>query len=214
MVKVLILLLLPMICLPAVTEAQGRWRAALFETGFGTGPQGFSKASGFSAEVGISGNLRAVVRWSQRSRALCATDGTCPRDSDVVEMGPSIRLGAGSRAVSFANVLFGVHWEEDAYSAEKTPYSSASVSIGVDLRLFPPLTLRIALRHQEVPGSETRRWGKPNARNTGIVVGFGATAFGFASRAVGLPLGLGGSQEGCGTILIWTKPGGGGAPEL
>ena len=171
--RTLLCLVVLAFCLPTSASAQGRWRAGHFETGFGAGPQGLSKAPGLNLEVGVSANFRAVARWSQRTRWACAEDATCPTDSDVVEVGPAIRLGAGDRAVSFANILLGVHWEEEAYSAEKTAYSSASVSVGLDLRLFPPLPLRLAFRHQEVPGSETRRWAKKNARNTGLTVGDG-----------------------------------------
>lgn len=175
--RVVLSILFLMSCFPAGASAQGRWRAALLETGLGIGPQGGSVALGVNAEVGVSNDLRAIVRWSRRAGAVCGEDGGCPRESDVIEIGPGIRLGAGDRAVSFANLLLGVHWEEEAFSAGTNAYASASVSFGLDLRLFPPVTLRLALRHQEVPGSQTNRWPKATARNTGLVVGLGVTSW-------------------------------------
>jgi len=172
-VSVLLSLLLWMSFHPKDAAAQSRWRAVMVDVGWAGGPQGHSKSLGLDAEVGISERMRAVARWSHRSRVGILVDAENPTDSNVLEIGPGLKLSAGSRAVSYVNLLLGVHWEKDWWSSNWTAHPSGSISLGVDLRLIPPLTLRLAIRHQEVPGSAVPRKGRSNARNTGVLAGLG-----------------------------------------
>jgi len=179
-VKPVLFLLAPLLSLaflPHGAMAQSRWRAVIVDGDLGGGPQGVSVAWGLSGELGVSQRWRGVARWSRREALGVVSDTQNPTDSNVLEVGPGLTLSAGSRAVSYLNLLLGVHWEKDSWSSNWTAHPSGSISLGVDLRLIPPVTLRLAFRHQEVPGSAVPRRGRSNARNTGVLVGLGITFF-------------------------------------
>jgi hypothetical protein len=134
-----------------------------------------------AAELGVSHRFRAVAGWSHRSSAGVSLDAENPADSNVLEAGPGVTLSAGSRIVSYANLLMGVHWEKKPWSSEWQGHGSVSVSVGWDIRIFPPVTLRLAVRHQEVPGSAMPERGRSNARNTGVLAGVGISFLGGGS---------------------------------
>lgn len=154
-------------------SAQDRWVAVLPEVGFAWGSQGNSVNRGIRVEVGLKGPLRAAARWARRTRVLCADDAPCPTDAEFLEAGIGVRLGGAEKVVPFADLLVGASWEGQPYRPVTTPYTSASVSLGVDLRIVPPATLRLGIRHQEVFG--TNRWDGRRGSTNGVIAGLGIT---------------------------------------
>ena len=89
--------------------------------------------------------------------------------------------GGTSRLAPFTQVLLGFSKERNYSSGGSDPHFSASATLGLDLRAAPPLTVRLAVRHQEIPGDPSERGS--SARNTGLFVGLGFTGWGGRSES-------------------------------
>ncbi len=166
--------------MPGHTSGQTRWRGAFVQGGLTGGARGGALVSGAAAELGITERLRASVRYFNQSRTLCAEDGNCPPEASGVETGLGFILGGTSRLVPFTQLLLGYSKERDYYLGGSKTHFSASALLGVDLRIAPPLTFRLAIQHQEIPGASPR-WTS-SARNTGLFIGLGLTGFGSSSE--------------------------------
>ena len=167
--------------MPEQTPAQTQWRGAFVQGGITGGARGGALVSGVAAELGITERVRASARYFDQSRTLCAEDGNCPPEASGVEMGLGYTLGGTSRLVPFAQLLLGFAKERDYYLGGSNTSFSASAAVGVDLRIAPPLTFRLAVHHQEIPGASPR-WTS-SARNTGFFVGMGLTGLGTSSES-------------------------------
>ena len=171
-----------LVCLvmPGPTSGQTRWRGAFVQGGLIGGTRGGALVSGVAAELGLTERLRASARYFNQSRTLCAEDGDCPPEASGFEMGLGYTLGGTSRLVPFTQLLLGYSKERDYYLGGSDTYFSASALLGVDLRIAPPLTFRLAIHHQEIPGASPR-WTS-SARNTGFFIGLGLTGLGSSSE--------------------------------
>ena len=162
-----------LLCSPQAASGQGRWWSAYLERGFTGGPGGGAIVSEVGAEVGLKEGLRASARYIDRSRDSCSTDSSCPAAATGVEVGLGLSLGGTWRLVPFSQFLVGYSREANLRTGGSRPFLSMSMGLGVYLRVAPPLSLRIAVIHREVPKASDG-WD-PNERNTGLFIGFGVS---------------------------------------
>ncbi len=127
--------------------------------------------SGLGAEIGVAGRYRAVARYLDRSRKLCEEDGACEAEARGFEAGVGARLGGAERILPFVQFLMGYSLENDYYGGGADPFFSASVVLGADLMVAPPVTLRVSAHHRRIPSAGYRPGRE--ATNTGIFVGVG-----------------------------------------
>lgn len=167
-------LILLTLWMPGPILAQPSVVALFVEDGLSSGPQGTARISGLRAEVGIRGPVSGVIRWSKRDKALAEDDAPNPTNAWFLELGGAIRLGAGYRVAPFGDVTVGVSREKKPYRDQKTTYTSASASLGLDLRLFKFVFMRVGFRRQEVFG--TNRSDGRRGDSNGVFFGVGLSS--------------------------------------
>ncbi len=164
-------LVLLILWLPSSISAQQNVVSLFAEDGLSSGPQGTARIRGFRAEVGLKGPLGGVVRWSKRTRAFASDGGANPTTGWFLEMGGVFRLGGAYRVAPFADVMVGVSREKKPYREIKTKYTSASASLGMELRLYQFAFMRVGYRRQEVFG--TNRSDGRRGDSNGVFIGVG-----------------------------------------
>ena len=145
------------------------------ELGLVTDSNGPGVSFAISAGLQIRGLLHGELRWLSLGRGGCSIDiggSPCRGPARVIEAGPSLRFGESPRVGAFVGLGVG------QFRVERSPGSyeasiGLSTSVGLDVRVAPPMAFRLLFRYQEVldgSGSEAA-----NTRLVTVPVGIGVS---------------------------------------
>ena len=154
--------------------AQQRTGEGFVELGLVTDSNGPGVSFAISAGLQVRGLLHGELRWLSLGRGACSTDGgsPCRGPARVIEAGPSLRFGESPRVGAFVGLGVGQFRVQRSLGFHEASIG-LSTSVGLDVRVAPPMAFRLLVRYQEVLDGGGS--GGANTRLVTMAVGIGVS---------------------------------------